>query len=88
MNAESMAVWMLSTLEKDGCLYQDDAVDHLVRSKCNSLLRENSDGNLALSTSVLNAFKKITLTNVVWVKPDRYWRFRVKEDEDGREARG
>jgi len=31
---------------------------------------------------------KITETTVVWVKPDRYWRWRVAEDEPGREARG
>ena len=79
---------MLSNLEKESCLYQDDVVDYLVKSKFDDLLRENADGNLVLQRSVLNSFRKLTETNVVWVKPDRYWRFRVKEDEDGREARG
>ncbi|WP_348700321.1 hypothetical protein [Duganella fentianensis] len=88
MDAQEVAKWMLAELEKDGCIYQDDVVDFLVKSKADDLLRENSDGNLVVATVVLNAFKKLTETTVVWVKPDRYWRFRVPEDEPGREARG
>lgn len=80
--------WMLTNLEKDGCLYQEDVVDYLVKNNLESFLKENADGNLALKLSVNSAFKKKTENNVVWVKPDRYWRYRVKEDESGREARG
>ncbi|SGZ17477.1 DUF6953 family protein [Moritella viscosa] len=88
MDTKSTSEWMLDKLEKEGCIYQDDVVDILVRSKCENLLKENADGNLVLGIPVLNAFKKLTIDNVVWVKPDRYWRFRVKEDELGRNARG
>ncbi len=88
MTPASASQWMLSVLEKDGCIYQDDIVDHLIKSDCESLLRENSDGNLVLGRSILTAFKKLTETNVVWVKSDRYWRYRVNEDEPGRNARG
>lgn len=80
--------WMLAQLKKDGCLYQDDVVDYLVTSKAESLCRENSDGNLVVGAPLLEAFRKETATDVVWVKPDRYWRYRVAEDEPGREARG
>lgn len=88
MTSASVADWMLSSLEKEGCLYQDDVVDYLVKNNDEGLFRENSDGNQVLTISVLNAFKKITEPNVVWVRPDRYWRFRVPEDEPGRNARG
>ena len=88
MEAETAAKWMLAVLEKDGCIYQDDVVDYLVKLKCESLLRENAEGNFVLNRNILNAFKKLTPENVVWVKPDRYWRFRVAEDEPGRDARG
>lgn len=88
MNAKETADWMLKKLEKETCLYQDDVVDHLVKSGNEKLLRENSDGNLVVGREVLEAFKKNTELTVVWVKPDRYWRFRVAEDEPGREARG
>ena len=88
MDAEATAKWMLAQLERDGCIYQDDVVDRLVKAKAEHLLRENSDGNLVVGRVVLEAFKKATETTVVWVKPDRYWRWRVKEDEPGRDARG
>ena len=79
---------MLTQLRNEDCLYQEDVVDHLVRSQSEYLLRENSQGNQVLARPVLNAFKKLTPDDVVWVRPDQYWRFRVKEDEPGREARG
>lgn len=88
MNAQQAAEWMQSQLDVHGCLYQDDAVDFLVKSEASLLLRENADGNVVLGRSVLSAFRKLNATTVVWVKPDKYWRFRVKEDEDGRDARG
>jgi hypothetical protein len=88
MDADDVARWMLFQVERHGCIYQDDVVDYLVKSKSEELLRENSDGNLVVGRNVLDEFKKITETTVVWVRPDRYWRVRVAEDEPGREARG
>ncbi len=86
--ADGVAQWMLAKIDTDGCIYQDDVVDHLVRSKLEDLLIENADGNLVLSKQVLAAFRKLTPDNVVWVKPERYWRHRVAEDDEGRDARG
>jgi len=80
--------WMLSQLEKEDCLYQDDVVDYLVSNKAEHFCRENSDGNLVLGRELLDEFRKLTKVGVVWVKPDRYWRYRVAEDEPGRDARG
>ncbi|WP_029050571.1 hypothetical protein [Cupriavidus sp. amp6] len=88
MDAAAVAQWMLAQIERDACIYQDDVVDHLVRSKREDLLIENADGNQVLGKDILTAFRKLTEETVVWVKPDRYWRFRVPEDEPGREARG
>lgn len=88
INKEQAVNWMLTKIQKDGCLYQDDVVDHLVKAKSEDLLVENADGNLALSRQILNLFMKHTAEDVVWVKPQRYWRYRVAEDESGREARG
>ncbi|WP_110709873.1 hypothetical protein [Salinicola sp. CR57] len=88
MDAKTAAQWMQGELEKHECLYQNDVVDFLVKSTAESLLRENSDGNLVLGRSVLNEFRNINRDNVVWVRPEKYWRFRVPEDEEGRDARG
>lgn len=88
MDADKAAQWMLLQIEKDGCLYQDDVVDFLIKADREDLLKENSDGNQVLGTKLLAAFRNLTEATVVWVKPDRYWRMRVLEDEPGRDARG
>lgn len=88
MDAESVARWMLAQVEHESCIYQDDVVDYLVKFKREDLLTENNDGNQVVSREVLAVFKRLTETKVVWVKPERYWRFRVPEDELGRETRG
>ena len=79
---------MVDKLETDGCLYQDDIVDYLVRNDNEDFLRENSDGNLVLDRSLLKRFKDLTSDNVVWVQSDFYWRYRVLEDDTGRKAMG
>lgn len=88
MNAATIAEWMLAIIEREGCIYQDDVVDHLVRANAELLLMENNYGNQVVGREALTAFRKLTEATVVWVKPDRYWRWRVAEDEPGREARG
>lgn len=79
---------MMKNLQSDACLYQQDVVDYLVKQKNEQHLKENADGNQALSTKVINKFRTDSGEDVVWVKPDKYWRYRVHEDEEGREARG
>ena len=88
MTPDTVAAWMLAQVEREGCIYQDDVVDYLVKAKREDLLTENADGNQVVSKAVLAAFRKLTEATVVWVKPERYWRWRVAEDEPGRDARG
>ena len=88
MTLETVAAWILAQVERDGCIYQDDVVDYLVKAKREDLLTENADGNQVVGKAVLAAFRRLTEATVVWVKPDRYWRWRVAEDEPGRDARG
>lgn len=88
MVVESVANWMLAHIKREACIYQDEVVDYLIRAKQENFLTENADGNQVVGKEVLAAFRKLTETTVVWVKTDRYWRFRVVEDEPGRDARG
>ena len=88
MKASEAAQWMLKRLKEEGCLYQDDTIDFLTRCGEKELIQENNNGNEVLAKSVLAEFRKLTPEDVVWVKADRYWRYRVPEDEPGREARG
>ncbi|AVL39268.1 TPA: ATP-dependent RNA helicase HrpA [Providencia stuartii] len=78
----------MTALAADECLYQQDVVDYLIKVDNEQHLKENADGNQALSTKVINRFRIDSGLNVVWVKPDKYWRYRVNEDEEGRESRG
>ncbi|WP_447779336.1 DUF6953 family protein [Variovorax boronicumulans] len=89
MTPGELAEWMHSRLEDQGCVYQDEAVDvALYRGANIELCRTNDDGNVVLATEVLAAFKKLDAATVVWVKADRYWRWRCSTDEPGREQRG
>lgn len=78
----------MKNLKSDSCLYQQDVVDYLVKQHNEQHLKENADGNQVLSAKIINKFRVASGINVVWVKPDKYWRYRVHEDENGREARG
>ncbi len=87
MSLESIVSWMIGILLKDGCIYQEDVVDYLIKNNVSDLIEENQNGNLVLASDLINSFKKQTIANVVWVKKDKYWRYRVPEDDQGREAR-
>lgn len=88
MTPVDVASWMQEKLTKEDCLYQEDVVDYLVKLEREEFLVENTDGNLSLAKIVLAAFRKLNDESVVWVKSGKYWRYRVTEDEVGREARG
>ena len=88
MLPEQLAAWMQQRLHREGCVYQDEAVDVAIKAGSQDLYRINDDGNIVLSKPVLAAFQKLNAQTVVWVKPDRYWRFRCSTDEPGRQARG
>lgn len=88
LTIDDVSSWMMSVLLSDGCLYQQDVVDYLVKKHNEQHLKENTDGNQALSTKLINKFRVDSGDNVVWVKPDKYWRYRVSEDDEGREASG
>ena len=80
--------WMVAKLEKDGCLYQDDVVDFLIKESAEEYTQENSEGNQVLNKKLLAEFERQTRDNVVRVRSEFYWRIIVKEDEPGRIARG
>lgn len=88
MSINNIISWMLSKLEREACLYQDDVVDYLVKNSFEQYLIENSEGNQVLNRKLLEEFKKHTEDDVVWVRTELYWRWRVFEDEPGRIARG
>jgi len=77
-----VARWMLAELDRERALYQEDIVWAISQKFGESFTYENQNGNLAIAKEVLSEFRKLTGGSVVWVKGDRYWRFR--EDHDGK----
>lgn len=62
MDAKYIALWMQSESDKQGCIYQDDAVDHAIKVGGETLLRENADGNLVLGRASLQSLENSTKT--------------------------
>ena len=81
-----MAEWMLSRLEEAGCLYQEEAVFHLVRIGADELLRINDGGNQVLGKPVLAEFRKLTEGTVMWARGEKCWRPRENGEGPGRSA--
>jgi hypothetical protein len=82
---ESVATWMLGEIERDGDLYQDVAVVDISSKFGDEFTYENDSGNLAISKSVLAAFRKLTNDSVVWERGERRWRKRERSDDPGRQ---
>ncbi|WP_409364790.1 DUF6953 family protein [Escherichia coli] len=57
LTLDDISSWMMSVLSTEGCLYQQDVVDYLVKQHNEQHLKENADGNQALSTKVINKFR-------------------------------
>lgn len=83
--AEDIAKWMLSEIEKTGELYQEEAVDMIEEKFGEPYVYENENGNSAIANSVLTAFRKLSGDNIVWSRSERYWRGREDHDEPGRQ---
>lgn len=83
-----VAEWMLAELDKNQILYQETAVCDIQEKFGDSFVYDNQNGNMAISREVLSEFRKLTNDRVIWVRGERYWRFREKYDEPGRRQDG
>lgn len=84
MTPQEVAELMLARLEADDVLYQDEIVYVIERECGDEHVRINDNGNLAIQSNVLKAFRKLTEGCVVWEKGERCWRFRKDYDAQGR----
>lgn len=75
-----MAEHLLSVLKaQDGWLNQDEAVHEVETFGGPGYIKINANGNEAITSDILKAFRKLTGQSVVWTQEDRAWRWR----EDG-----
>lgn len=82
-----VAAWMLGEVDRDGLLWQCDAVEGLRARFGDSYVYENAHGHLAIDSDVLAAFRELTADRVVWSRGGKFWRLRDRDDEPGRGQR-
>jgi len=85
MTPKDVAEWMLEELKKDKYLYQETVVYDIAEKFGDEFTYTNDNGNLAIDKKVLDAFRKISETTVIWERGTRMWRFREDYDEPGRQ---
>jgi hypothetical protein len=83
---ESIARWMLSSVQEEGCLYQADAVTEIAERFGEEFTELNDRGNPVISKPVLEAFGEVTGDAVVWDRGERCWRKREADDAPSRTA--
>ena len=79
---------MLTELEKDQMLYQELVVCDIQQKFGDDYVYENQNGNLAIAEDVLSEFRNLTKDVVVWIRGEKYWRFREEQDDPGRRQDG
>lgn len=81
-----VALWMLEELKREKSLYQQSVVFEIQTKFGEEFTCINNNGNLVIGKGVLAEFKKLTDGQVVWVKSEKYWRYREGFDEPGKRA--
>lgn len=79
---------MTAQVERNGCLYQDDAADYLFKHFGKAFAHENDTGGMSIAKSVLAEFRAMTEKTVVWDRSEKCWRRRERGDGSGRLADG
>ncbi|AYM81038.1 hypothetical protein At12D1_11510 [Agrobacterium tumefaciens] len=84
MTPSECAKWMLDKLAAQKYLDQETVAYELSR-RAPEHTYTNENGNLAITRSVLDAFRKLTSDDrIVWSRSSRQWRYREKWDKAGR----
>lgn len=83
-DATAVAQWMVDQIERDGSLYQEEAVDAIAEKFGEAFTYLNDAGNPAIARTVLAAFRRLTEQTVVWERSERCWRKREPDDGPGR----
>lgn len=80
---KDVALFMLSELNKNEYLYQEEAVYKIEEKFGEDFVYYNNNGGQSISKGVLAEFRKLT-PNVVWERGEKCWRLK----EDGEEISG
>ena len=84
---EAIAEWMLAEIEREGLLWQCEAVEVIPERFGSGFVYENAHGHLGIVAEVLAAFRELTADRVVWSRGGKLWRLREPDDGPGRGQR-
>lgn len=80
-----VAEWMLSTIQEQGELSQNNAFYEINKRFGSSFTSISNSGSPSVGRSVLTAFRKISDDIVIWERGDKKWRRREFYDAPGRQ---
>jgi len=83
--ASDVAQWMLTTIEQQGELTQNNAYYFINKQFGSGFTMVTNSGSPSIKKSVLTAFQKISEDTVIWERSDKKWRKREFYDAPGRQ---
>ena len=85
ITSSDVAEWMLSTIQEQGELSQNNAFYEINKRFGNGFTSISNSGSPSVGRSVLTAFRKISDDVVIWERGDKKWRKREFYDAPGRQ---
>jgi hypothetical protein len=83
-SVKDVAEWMLNELKKSEMLYQSYAVSAILQHFGGGFIYPNRQDNYAIDVEVLKHFRTLTEKTVVWVRRQKFWRWRQEGDPPGK----
>jgi hypothetical protein len=85
ITASDVAEWMLSVIQEQGELTQNNAFYEINKRFGNKFTSISNNGIPSVGGGVLTAFRKISEDEVIWERGDKKWRKREFYDAPGRQ---
>ncbi|UFS66274.1 hypothetical protein LO749_17265 [Paracoccus denitrificans] len=85
--AKEVADWIRTQLPEKSLLYQDRVARNIRQQFGEEFTYRNKNGNWGIRKDVLDEFRKLTPTDVVWSRSEQAWRRRRPNDPPGRMIR-
>ena len=84
VTAKEVAEWILAQLPEKSLLYQERVARNIRQQFGEEFTYRNHNGNWGIRKDVLDEFRKLTPTDVVWSRSEQAWRRRRPNDPEGK----
>jgi hypothetical protein len=82
--AKEVAEWILAQLPEKSLLHQERVARNIRQQFGEEFTYRNHNGNWGIRKDVLDEFRKLTPTDVVWSRSEQAWRRRRPNDPEGK----